>query len=548
MVAQIPPVAVWRELLTPKFSEVDEPTEAASTLLGRTLVLDGGTIEAPTGNIELQPIWTGVGEVVWNQYARSENHLGKAVAVPVPIRMQASSYEWRELIGARFLPGPLVQGTVPFAGFSVPGLQVALPQWNPMRTKSGQAGVELESGIPVEPTAQELALPHPAGWNKTSTLRVPKVAMPELAPLRIESAPLGSVAPGDWQVTQNKVAGPATNAFSPHLGYNGPNFGWETSPGRQVARDSVTALQAAYFQQIPLILEFRAHVSAGMVPAPVLLRRGWFMPRTDAVRLEVGPLVNLRSSVIAMDVQVPPLMVFRAARLTAAGGAFELNVSSGERLHVPPASAALRLTTRLAKLPVPGPAMRSGGVMPLVSPAAPSRTRTKIIQTGPVKYSPVAIVVLPLPQFALLPAAMKDEQRYVMQVPNGVWRLPRVRHTGYRALGPFPKLPLRVPDRQLRVCTPEMHPSVDELRIGAVEARQDVSGMPVFPTPSAARIHPADYLVWPQPKGLKLGRALPERGHLNESSVEAALPIKRFGPGRAGLQTRNRNADGRARA
>ncbi len=103
-----------------------------------------------------------------------------------------------------------------------------------------------------------------------------------------------------------------------------------------------------------------------------------------------------------------------------------------------------------------------------------------------------------------------------------------------------------MPDEYLRTSRPEMPPAMDEVRLCGVEVQQDLSGMPQFATPDAARIHPADYLVWPQPKGLKIGRMLPERIAPQDAS---APPIKRFGPGRAGfLQDRGRNADGLAKA
>jgi hypothetical protein len=86
---------------------------------------------------------------------------------------------------------------------------------------------------------------------------------------------------------------------------------------------------------------------------------------------------------------------------------------------------------------------------------------------------------------------------------------------------------------------------VDELRPADLETKQDRSGMPQLGGPVPERIHPADYLVWPQPKGLKLGKMYPERTSAPEASAPA---IKRFGPGRAGLQPPRRKADGLASA
>jgi hypothetical protein len=181
----------------------------------------------------------------------------------------------------------------------------------------------------------------------------------------------------------------------------------------------------------------------------------------------------------------------------------------------------------------------------LRSPKASAFDNGKVSLTGPVKYSPVAIVVLPPPQFALRPAVLSDEQRYVAQVPNGVWRLPRVRHTGYRSLGPFPKLPLRLPDQYLRTVPSEVPPPFVEIPRTRVRARQDVAGLPSFLAPKAMRVHPADYFSWPEPKGVRISRALPERQELPKS--DGPVTARKFGPGRAGLQSKNRSADGLAR-
>jgi hypothetical protein len=225
-------------------------------------------------------------------------------------------------------------------------------------------------------------------------------------------------------------------------------------------------------------------------------------------------------------------MATRAAYLEPADRAFQFFAQS-DGTHTPPVSAALRLKPQLPK--------DDGAVSAPTGPLAENFGDAK-----PIKYSPVGIVVLPPPQFEVLPAVMMEEQRYVAQAPNGVWGLPRIRHTGYRALGPFPKLPLRMPDGYLHMHGPQLPAPFQELRLGEwSETRQDLSGILALEAPQATRIHPADYVSWPEPKGVKLTRMLPERESHNAHGNER--PIKRFGPGRAGLQARNRNADGQAK-
>jgi hypothetical protein len=174
-----------------------------------------------------------------------------------------------------------------------------------------------------------------------------------------------------------------------------------------------------------------------------------------------------------------------------------------------------------------------------------------IPQVGPLHYSPVEIFVLPRPQFIFLPGVLSEEQRFVMQVPAGrTWQLPQVRQAGYRALGSFAKVPLHLPDRYLQVVQPRMHPPTQDMACGRIETQQDLTGLPFLATLTSKRLHPADYWAWPALLGINLVRSLAEYEyqHAGGAVPEGSPKARRFGPGRAGLQIRNRSADGLAKS
>ena len=497
LIAQIPPVAGLRELPRTKAPETEDGFDGEFT--GHTLIRDSGTLEALAFRSE--PIWLGITEAACMTYGL-ENRLESADPIPGRLRTQASSFEWYQVSGAQFQPLPLAQGQVPFSASGMPELQVALPQSAPLRTKPVGTGSSVESETLLTPTAFEVSLPHPGGWTWTQTIEAPKVAMPGFAAARLDAA--HAVGAIEAQAVETTLRTPAAHWSATHLGNGGASFGWESARVHSSQHTAVEQADAAFAARLPVALQLQGQMSAGLDWAGPCLAS----PKHWSFSAELGTASDV---IAAWALRIPVQSTMDLRRRLA-----------------PPRTGAMRSTVRLLEPPTAIPAVR-----------------TEVRQAGPVKYSPVAIVVVPAPQFALLPAAMTDEQRYVAQVPNGVWRLPRVRHTGYRALGPFPKLPPRVPDKYLRPIGPEMAPAAEDLRVRAAGTAQDLSSVPKFASPDAVRIHPADYLVWPQPKALKLAKILPERVAQQEAP---APPIKRFGPGRAGLQARNRNADGLARA
>ncbi len=506
LAAQIPPAAGFRELLTAK--PAAEEVNSGEVYSQGTLIQNSTAFLEDTPSI---PLEDGT-DSIRHEISLAKNHFPTAERVPANVRLVASSFEWYQVSDPQFFPAPVVQGEVPFSTTAAPVLPVAEAQPSAPQMREISAGGPVEAETSLNPEVPDVAFPHPLGKSWDQSITAPRVAIPEFQPVRLyDAAPVGTET---WQEAQTTVKNPSASWSPAHLGFNGPVFGWESSPIRQIPLNGVTAQDTATVAAAPSLLNFSLRIHAGFTSAPARILGNWAVLRTNTIEFGSGPLSPMLS---ATGIRWHALMPFRIARIDASAG-------------IAPPVAALRSVVRLAKPPQEDPA----------TPAM----RTPIAQSGPVKYSPVALVVLPPPQFALLPAALADEQRYVAQAPNGVWRLPRVRHTGYRALGPFPKLPLRMPDEYLRTPAPVMAPATDELRPTAAHTQQDLSGMPKFAAPDTVRIHPADYLIWPRPKSLKLGRMNPER--IPPASQTAS--VKRFGPGRAEfLQDRGRNADGLAK-
>jgi hypothetical protein len=503
------------------------------------------------------PVFTAIGESVRAGFRVAGSRLEQVAAVGIELRPLPSTFGLCELSGPEVPAPPHAPAILVFTRTGISRLASSGAQ----RTGARLATSGMDFGPGVEPAMplSMFRMPHPERWSWTHSFTASKVDMPDLVAVQMlhPNLPLGTG--DDWQDPKGTVRGPAIQTIAPHLGYNGPNFGWEGSlikPLLTATEYSSAAAEPARFVNVealgatPRLQELRARVSVGLEIPSRRVRQGWYVPRTDAAQFEVGPLVTLRPTVTALDVQVRPFTTFVTAHLEQVTGATRhRKPQAGENPAVSAMEASFRspeiVSNRAISLPGPIPTFgRRGAVAP--SPMVHSQITEKIAHLGPIKYSPVAIVVLPPPQFALLPAAMTEEQRYVAQVPNGVWRLPRVRHTGYRAVGPFPKLPIRFPDRYFKNETPVMHPAFEEIPRTRVTVHEDQAGLPTFAAPTATHIHPADYFVWPTPKAVKSARMHPERLDL-PGGTGVRNSIKRFGPGRAGLQGRSKNADGQAR-
>ncbi len=586
LASQIPPIAGWRELLAPKAAEpvgshrdVDPQlpylavaVEQITAIPARTELLSvfpqrltefklrqlqQGTVasvletESHTHSSWTGPVIATIAESDPSSFRVAENRLDAGLHMVTALRPQTLVFEWQDVGGAQIAPVAPIPGGFALAETGIQGLSPADTQRSSWDKRVAIATGAEESGTTMGPATTEahIALPHPTPWNWTQTLQVPAVALPELHPAAMSyTHGVGS----EWQEPKGTLQNPAIHQWiAPHLGYNGPSFGWESSPVRTTEANTGSVAEPPHFPEVDVrIRDYRAHVNAGLEAPGRIVLLGWSTPKLDTTELEVGPLVNLRPTVTTMAIQVRPLLPFRAAHLESVTNAFSSLTpvpGSAPAMVLKRAMRSVPAPVQVERLAIPGPApMFPRSATTSRTPITSTAKSTTIAQAGPLKYSPVAIVVMPPPQFALLPAVLSDEQRCAAQTPNGVWRLPRVRHTGYRALGPFPKLPLRLPDRYLKTRASEVPPAFEEIPRQRVTVQQDPSLLPTFAAPVATHIHPADYFAWPAPKGLKLGRMLPERQDLSQSAGDAR--VRRFGPGRAGLQSRNRSADGLARS
>ena len=535
-------------------NEFPEPLTQFRSLQLRSIPIESNVYAEQVSEV----VWVGptlgtVTESVRNSFRMAENRLDGAARQRKEIRPQTLPVEWQDDLG-----GPQFTPQVPLAGAvsvntNIQGLESLGAQRRPWSERAGIATDLAQDDTLMGPELPQTSytLPAPEAWSWTESFDVPVVSLPDLNPAPMPHS-VGLANPsGSWQDAPGTPRNPVVQWVPPHLGHSGPTFGWESFAGKP-AQSNSAASEGASFSELeqlrsaPHTVEIHAHLRAMLSVPGLRPMSGWSTPKVDNAKLEVGPLMNLRPTVATMAIQVRPLVPVGTAHLESVNGASTLAPSKGKApamdLIAPETVIPSVAIDKKIAVPVSVPALRAPKAT-LRAPKAAALDSGEIPQAGPVKYSPVAIVVVPPPQFALLPAALRDEQRYAAQVPNGVWHLPRVRHTGYRALGPFPKLPLRLPDRYLKTVPSEVPSPFTAVPLHRVALRQDLAGMPSYSGPRPVGVHPADYLAWPEPKGLKTTRTLPEQQDLPAKPVK----VRKFGPGRAGLQTKNRSADGQAR-
>ena len=540
-----------------------------------------------------QSVLTGVAEFIANGFPLPANVLAPANGVQrTGLRPQSSSFVFDEANGPQFAgivptcgetslvgtpssllplaatqPFELRQSNGAFAspaafdGANVPQFSIAAPSMGgtPLTSASSlvllsgkplPTGLRLATGVfgagttigPAAPAAF-YAIPQPPEWKQTDSFSVPTVTLPELSPRQFLRADPSRAASG-WREVPQSVQPPTLQGLLPLLGDIGPTFGWELSQPTGWSGQIGVNLESVQLAAALRVGEFHHTILTSLPHAEHRVQRSWATLKTDAARLNVGPLVSLRPAVTALDVQMRPLMPFKQAYLEHVGEASGLIPNSGQSPELLALGATIAIRPQFAPLAVPAARFERRSVTapaPLALAGKPARIR----QLGPVKYSPVAITVLPPPQFSIRPPVPAEEQRYVAQAPNGVWTLGRIRHTGYRALGPFPKLPLRLPDRYLQPAASEMPPALNAVVRLPLQTKQGLSMLPTFAEPNATHVHPADYWVWPTPKGVNINRIPPEREYLkaNSSLPSGPAQVRRFGPGRAGLQTAARSAD-----
>jgi hypothetical protein len=304
----------------------------------------------------------------------------------------------------------------------------------------------------------------------------------------------------------------------------------------------------------PRLQDIRARVSAQFTRPGRHSDGTWSEARVDASTIEPSLNVTLRPSFTAVETECP-LFRLDAPRFTyAAGRVPEAFAVPGPIPAAVPAEAP-DWTGRHSHWFAPSvarPALRHVAVVLLrpLSGQMSGRIDHAPVLTSYTRYSPVALVVMPPHQFKVLAPAVFTEERFVAQ-PQVNSAPPRVRQTGYRAFGPFPKLPARMPRPTFEIAASAFHAPLLQAPYRQRMALDDRTGLPKFPPVSEMRLHPAHYWAWPTPKAPRAARVLPEwfQEVPPASPDTPEAPPRRFGPGReTGLQGLRRSADGLPKA
>jgi hypothetical protein len=444
----------------------------------------------------------------------------------------------------------------------------------------------------------DVVLPAPPAWTFREGFDAGQVQMPvwQSAPVLPPARPLAS-----WESfsSSGAVAMPGLPRTVLTVGRLGASFGWEYEPARvgvapngcsaenPVASDVRLRLEALRAKiavapsPTPLLLpeeheallgeavaapeqngavapvgsaprydDFRARVRTGLPPGERRGYKEWAHPRLDHSMIVTEPIAASRPALaeVHADMEQPYRM---ASACLESFGAVETPITAragGVPWALPFEGATCRVALAWNDrcLTVAAPKVmqaRSGSGPRALRSGFAEQVRT----AGPVRYSPVTLVVVPPPQFELIRSIPAMEERFAAQAPLILPTAPRVRHTGYRVMGPFPKLPPCMPPAAFAVQAPEFAAPLTDVPRRAMEQRQDVAGLPAFPIRGGLHLHPADYWAWPAIKAPHSSRVAAD---IAEAAPPVSGPVRRFGPqratpgGRAGLQTDLKSADG----
>lgn len=440
-----------------------------------------------------------------------------------------------------------------------------------------------------------VTLPAPPAWTFSQKFEAASVQMPmwQIAPALSVARPMLSLTrEGDNSAEfSNTVAMPHLPGTTLTVGRLGASFGWEHESARvgvgpetcsaEAPVSGNTPVELARLQaklgvapsRTPLIVpeahaalvgediallreigatepagstprydDFRARVRTGLPPGD---RRGygeWAQPRYDHSMIVTEPIAASRPALAEVHADMEqPYRLAAASFETIRAVATPIEAcSAGVTQVMTLEGATCEIATAWPRFVGPVTALTAGSLLAVRGTVAPGTFAEQVRIAGPARYSPVTLVVVPPPQFALIKGTPAIEERFAAQVPLNS-RAPRVRHTGFRLGGPFPKLPPCMPERAFVLKTPEFAPPLKDVPRLALEQRQDLTGMPEFSISGKLHLHPADYWAWPSIKVPKSSRVAAD---VAVAEPPVSSPVRRFGPERAGLQTNLKSADG----
>ncbi|MFM2126240.1 MAG: hypothetical protein RL328_2691 [Acidobacteriota bacterium] len=408
---------------------------------------------------------------------------------------------------------------------------------------------EFDSSVgPISPELSQ-QLPAISGAAIVQTLVAPPVPVPVPAPLAPRAPQLSPELNQDpWLQSLPRLQTPRMPLSAPQWGSAEPALTWDriapmdgSAPSDQPAEANVEAPGLA-----PRLRDFRARLAARFEIGPARDRSQWATPRIDSTILEPGVSANTRPAASPADIRMGTLPVPAPRTLGFVGPAtFEptLQQQPGPTASVPDSWKFPSVEAQPAMAFEPTPSLLPGALSP-AEPYSPQRPPTLALQE-PVRYCPASLVSMPRPNYQLGASAITAEGRFVALAPNGVYRLPRIQHTGYRMPGPYPKIPSRMPEVRGAAPHAVMAPPNFEIPIIWTWTRDTDPSVPRLEEPVPVRLHPADYFSWPAIKAPRGERFLPlrETDSVLGSAVGVNLTVRRFGPARAGLQAPLTDAD-----
>ena len=381
---------------------------------------------------------------------------------------------------------------------------------------------------------------------------VPMVSLPTSARILLMPGMVAAVPADEFTSTEPLPAGdlaaswPAPQTLAAPLLAATPNFNIAQPPLRSdAAAQRLAALEPVSNPVTPRLRDVHARFEPRLNTGHRQPQAAWANPRIDSTILDPGVADSAHPAPAPAGVRIAPLAASVRASLPLIGPSLlETNLqqepgplaSAPDSWKFPDVDPQPVITLEPAAGLALGPISQNIPYS-LERPAA-------LPDLEPVRYSPATLVTLPRPDYRPLPPGIATEGRFVALAPNGIYRLPKLQHTGYRMPGPYPKVPAHMPALSGAPAATVPPPDFD-LPIIWTWTRDTGPGVPSLEAPVPARLHPADFFAWPAFKIPRTDRILPlrEADSVLGPAAEANPTPRRFGPARAGLQHPLKGAD-----
>jgi hypothetical protein len=254
----------------------------------------------------------------------------------------------------------------------------------------------------------------------------------------------------------------------------------------------------------------------------------WALPRRNSAEFDAAPQLSPRLLLSTLEVRLRPPVNPVVGMEPVGEVRIDVEPYEGELLRGNIAVSDAQFVGWVSHdvvLYAPRPALSGAGMTQ--SAPANVQDRVAVELMGAKRRSPATLTSFPGPQYSVISPRLTSLKGCVAQSSLNCWDAPPIKATGYRAIGPFPKLPVRFPDTHLQPVGGNPPPPVLELSAKRIAPNPHRAGLPRFGPPTPLGVHPADFLAWPNPKG-----SLAERAASTEHLVEPtpATTLRPFAP------------------